>query len=267
MTLKEGPTMRQGPTILLVLLFTMTTLGLACSSGKTQQAEESRAPETGAGQGDLAAGQAPETGTPRTEAPETETPASTSPETEGSDEKGVPFEMTKPDTGTEPSAETPSGQAEREPESAPPPEAEPSETAPEADTPSEAAPAPVPEPEREMESEQGGVQVDVPEGPVRVEPTKEGLTYVGPDRCKVCHKVQYASWMESKHAALDPPLDCESCHGPGSEYRVLKTMRDPKAAQAAGLVVPDAAFCANCHVGGWTDAMLKKAHAHKEVPE
>lgn len=254
--------MRQAPTALLFSTIILVALGLACSSGTNQQAEESGtpAPGTTAGQEDLAARQAPET----------ETPAAEAPAAEETGAAGEP-EMSDSEAGDQ---ATPPDAAEPEPEHASPePEQvsaqpdEPSESSPESDQPVETAPAPVPEPEREIESEDSAIQVDVPDGPVRVDAPKEGLTYVGVDKCKTCHKVQYTSWMESKHAALTPPLDCESCHGPGSEYRSLKVMKDPAAAEAAGLVKPDAAFCANCHVGGWTDAMLEKAHAHKEVQE
>jgi hypothetical protein len=88
------------------------------------------------------------------------------------------------------------------------------------------------------------------------------LTYIGAKRCAMCHKPQHASWLETEHAKLDPPLDCESCHGPGSEYKSKKIMEDPAAARAAGLVVPTSEFCATCHVAGWEDNMLQRAHAH-----
>jgi hypothetical protein len=58
-------------------------------------------------------------------------------------------------------------------------------------------------------------------------------------------------------------LDCEACHGPGSEYKAIAIMKDPAKALAAGLVMPAKAFCATCHQSGWTDAMLTGAHAHK----
>lgn len=101
-------------------------------------------------------------------------------------------------------------------------------------------------------------------GSVRVDAPKDGLTDVGVERCMKCHKIQYTSWLETEHAKLEPPLDCEACHGPGSEYRSLKVMKDPEASRAAGLVDPSPTFCARCHVSGWDDEMIERAHAHKE---
>jgi cytochrome c5 len=101
-------------------------------------------------------------------------------------------------------------------------------------------------------------------GTVAVAATKPGLSRVGSDTCEMCHEVQFASWSKTAHAARNPPLDCESCHGPGSEYKAMAVMKDPAKARAAGLVIPDKAFCSNCHTKGVTDAFLKKAHAHEE---
>lgn len=102
-----------------------------------------------------------------------------------------------------------------------------------------------------------------PGGEVVVAATKPGLTRIGADKCRVCHKVQHASWAASGHAKRTPPLDCEGCHGPGSEYKAMSVMKDPKKARAAGLVDPDAAYCGKCHKGPWDPALLAKAHAHK----
>ena len=41
-------------------------------------------------------------------------------------------------------------------------------------------------------------------------------------------------------------------------------MKDPAMARAAGLVMPDKAFCAKCHKKGVDDAFMGKAHAHDE---
>jgi len=102
-----------------------------------------------------------------------------------------------------------------------------------------------------------------PGGTIAVASTKPGLTRIGAEKCKTCHKVQFASWAGSAHAKRTPPLDCEHCHGPGSEYKSLAVMKDPEKAKAAGLVMPTATFCARCHTSGWKDDMLRKAHAHK----
>jgi DnaJ-class molecular chaperone len=92
--------------------------------------------------------------------------------------------------------------------------------------------------------------------------TKAGLSRVGSDTCETCHDVQFASWATSAHARRTPPLDCEDCHGPGSEYKTMSVMKDPAKARAAGLVIPDRSFCSQCHVKGATDDLLKRAHAH-----
>jgi hypothetical protein len=99
---------------------------------------------------------------------------------------------------------------------------------------------------------------------VAVPATKLGLTYIGAAKCKMCHKVQYESWATSAHAERTPPLDCESCHGPGSEYKKLSIMKDPEMAKAAGLVMPEKSFCTGtCHQDSWQEDMLTRAHAHK----
>lgn len=108
-----------------------------------------------------------------------------------------------------------------------------------------------------------GPEIADPGGDVAVSPAKAGLTRVGAEKCELCHKAQYSSWAASAHARRTPPLDCESCHGPGSEYKALAVMKDPAKARAAGLVQPDAAYCGKCHKGKWDPALLGKAHAHK----
>lgn len=97
-------------------------------------------------------------------------------------------------------------------------------------------------------------------------------TYIGADKCKLCHKVEHASWLTTKHAkafdALKPAdqakaecvgchitggnkelkgVQCEACHGPGSEYKAISVMKDQKKSIAAGLIIPDEKLCATCH--------------------
>ncbi len=109
-------------------------------------------------------------------------------------------------------------------------------------------------------------------------------TYVGAEKCKMCHKLQYDSWAQTKHAkatadakaATDRKFEaacltchatdkneamagvqCEACHGAGSEYKTLSVMKDLAKAKAAGLVIPTQATCNTCHDG-------KDHHKHKE---
>lgn len=135
------------------------------------------------------------------------------------------------------------------------PEAASAEPAPEQDL------EPIAPPEPDASNEPG---ISDPGGKVSVAATQPGLTRVGPDKCKTCHKVQYESWLTTAHAKRTPPLDCEDCHGPGSEYKAMAVMKDPAKAVAAGLVDPQPEFCQRCHVTGFTDDYLQRAHAHKK---
>jgi len=147
------------------------------------------------------------------------------------------------------------------------PEPKPAGQAPAATSPS---PAPLTSAPPSPRSSPPSPPVPVVSAPAVVDPggpiaalTKPGLRRVGARKCGVCHKLQLASWTESAHAKRRPPLDCESCHGPGSEYNSLATMKDSAKAKAAGLVRPNATFCATCHKHGWRDDQLRRVHAHK----
>ena len=110
--------------------------------------------------------------------------------------------------------------------------------------------------------------------------------YIGASKCKMCHNKppkgeQYNKWAEGPHAnamkslkgdeakdpkclkchstaaAIDPDLNagikveegvsCESCHGPGSDYKSMTIMKDRAKAMENGLVVPDEKVCKTCH--------------------
>jgi hypothetical protein len=100
--------------------------------------------------------------------------------------------------------------------------------------------------------------------------------YVGAEKCKMCHKQQFASWQTTTHAkatdeakastdrAYDasclqchatnadealPGVQCEACHGPGNDYKKMSIMKDREAAIANGLVIPSQATCDKCHTG------------------
>lgn len=128
-----------------------------------------------------------------------------------------------------------------------------------------------------------------------------GMAYAGPDyigsaKCKMCHKVQYESWEGMAHAkAFDvlkgdeqsnpeclkchatggkaefPGVGCESCHGPGSDYKSMKTMKDREASIAAGLIIPNEETCLSCHANAphevpafnYEEAKAKGVHEHK----
>jgi nitrate/TMAO reductase-like tetraheme cytochrome c subunit len=120
--------------------------------------------------------------------------------------------------------------------------------------------------------------------------------YIGAAKCKMCHKLQYESWSGLDHAkafeqlkpedqgnaeclkchatggsADLPGVQCEACHGPGSDYKSMKVMKDVDAAVAAGLVIPNEQTCLGCHTGApheqpefdYATAVKKGVHAHK----
>jgi len=101
--------------------------------------------------------------------------------------------------------------------------------------------------------------------------------YVGAKKCSICHKKDntYPSWLETKHAKAWDNLteeqqkdescvgchstgttangkflggvQCEACHGPGSDYWKKKIMEDRELAIKNGLLIPDEKTCLGCH--------------------
>lgn len=104
---------------------------------------------------------------------------------------------------------------------------------------------------------------------------KQTFQYIGDKKCRVCHKIEHTSWLETVHAKawdrLKPEeqknpecvachstgktaegelltgVQCESCHGPGSAYRTKKIMEDKKLSLANGLIEPTKEVCITCH--------------------
>ena len=123
------------------------------------------------------------------------------------------------------------------------------------------------------------------EGKAEVKAAVPAHSYVGAEKCKMCHKAQFTAWEQTPHAkawaALKPEeqtkaectvchmtgkledgtaitgIACEACHGPGSDYKSPKIMSKTKFAAdkaaalkdavAAGLVMPTAETCVRCH--------------------
>jgi RecJ-like exonuclease len=107
--------------------------------------------------------------------------------------------------------------------------------------------------------------------------TKVEHQYIGVKKCAICHKKDgiYPSWQETPHAKawdalseeqqkdekciachttgtdaegeLLTAVQCEACHGPGSDYKSMSTMKDLEKAKAAGLILPDETTCMKCH--------------------
>ena len=106
---------------------------------------------------------------------------------------------------------------------------------------------------------------------------KNEYQYIGAKKCKMCHKKDgtHPSWLETKHAKAWESLDekaqkdekcvtchstgttakgdlltgvqCEACHGPGSDYKKKSVMQDREKAIAAGLLMPNEETCKKCH--------------------
>ena len=116
--------------------------------------------------------------------------------------------------------------------------------------------------------------------------TAQDFKYVGATKCKMCHNKadkgeQFKKWSEGPHAnamkslseaeAKDPRclkchstagsvdaafiesitveegVSCESCHGPGSEYRKIMIEKDKAQNAAKGLILTDENLCKKCH--------------------
>ncbi len=127
--------------------------------------------------------------------------------------------------------------------------------------------------------------------------TAQDHEYVGADKCKMCHKVQYSSWEATTHAgSLDkakastdpafsddclkchatnasadlPGVQCEACHGPGGDYKKMSIMKDREASLANGLIIPSQETCNQCHMDDghskavvYADNLMNSAAIHE----
>ena len=68
------------------------------------------------------------------------------------------------------------------------------------------------------------------------------------DKCLTCHAPEFnkKDLLQAKFD-IEQGVQCETCHGPGSEYKKKKIMEDRDAAIANGLLIPDEKTCLNCH--------------------
>jgi YVTN family beta-propeller protein len=68
--------------------------------------------------------------------------------------------------------------------------------------------------------------------------------------CLGCHATasQAEEWEKDQTFHLEDGVQCEGCHGPGSEYMTESVMRDREVAMQAGLVMPAERECMNCHI-------------------
>jgi len=71
--------------------------------------------------------------------------------------------------------------------------------------------------------------------------------------CLVCHVTAYSVAAELKDPSLtlEEGVSCEACHGPGSEYKSMKVMKDIYAGTVKGadfgLIEPTNEVCVTCH--------------------
>ena len=68
--------------------------------------------------------------------------------------------------------------------------------------------------------------------------------------CLGCHATAYnaEAWEKDDGFRTEEGVQCEACHGPGSEYMSEALMRNPQEAMKAGLRMPDEGFCMGCHI-------------------
>jgi len=67
--------------------------------------------------------------------------------------------------------------------------------------------------------------------------------------CLACHTTASTAedWELGEGYFREDGVQCEACHGPGSEYIAPEVMMDPERAMMAGLKMPDCEDCLLCH--------------------
>lgn len=74
---------------------------------------------------------------------------------------------------------------------------------------------------------------------------------VNSDRCLKCHAPAYKAEKEllGEKYKLEDGVQCETCHGPGSDYKPMAIMKDRDKAIMNGLLLQGnlEAYCTGCH--------------------
>lgn len=68
-------------------------------------------------------------------------------------------------------------------------------------------------------------------------------------KCLKCHSTAY-NWTESKATekiAVEEAVTCESCHGPGGDYKSKSVMEDRDKCIEKGMIYPATKSCKLCH--------------------
>lgn len=71
--------------------------------------------------------------------------------------------------------------------------------------------------------------------------------------CLKCHETGYGQAAEMFDTTFNPQdgIQCEACHGPGSDYWKMSTMKDLAAKKidpsSVGMVIPTQEVCVKCH--------------------
>jgi hypothetical protein len=77
---------------------------------------------------------------------------------------------------------------------------------------------------------------------------KLGAANQANEKCLGCHTTGHGKTLAAgKTADVMHGVQCEACHGPGSEYKTMSVMKVKADALKKGLVDPDAKVCAGCH--------------------
>ena len=69
-------------------------------------------------------------------------------------------------------------------------------------------------------------------------------------KCLKCHSTAYnfTEERQTEVVTLEEGVSCQSCHGPGADYKKKATMKDHDAAVAAGMIYPaKEKSCTLCH--------------------
>jgi YVTN family beta-propeller protein len=79
--------------------------------------------------------------------------------------------------------------------------------------------------------------------------------------CLGCHATAFnaEAWEKDDGFRTEDGVQCEACHGPGSEYMSEAVMRDKNEAMKAGLRMPDERFCMGCHIEKGTHVAVLKS--------